>query len=1301
MACDLTVPQRRLVASPIKRLRLAALAGCALFVLASAPCASQTAEAPLIKGTVEAKATDGDFAYARIVIKLDAYDDVQAHVSNNVLIVNFTKPVVLTVDRLPEQLSDYIGAARRDPDGRGIRAALAKNVKVNAVSTGEKIFIDLLPEPWSGPPPGLPQDVIEDLTKRARLADRLERKEQAAIQQQAAADPVKVHVAVQPTFTRYTFNVPQNTAVSADRDKEKLTLTFDSPIKFDLGDAQAALPKAITTLDAETRDATALVNFTFAPRVDVRTFRDDNGYVVDVVSDQARADQPSEILPAPKQSKAPANPPAAPAAAPVQKQGAADRAAPVVAAAARPETAAPAAIPPAETKTAAVAAPPAAESGQAPPPSVQQRDAVAPAAVAPSPDAKAVEPQQKAETPLKAGAPAAVPAVAPAAPVQQAAVAPVQQAAATPVQQVAAVSVQQAVAAPVQQAAPVLVRQVAAAAVPAKDAPGPAVQNSAKVVVGLVRQGANLQLSFPFLKATAAAVFHRADTLWLVFDSTNDMDLGALDGEPSRTVRGATLIHTADADIVRIKLDRPHLSSVASDGAVWTVQLGDSAISPTRALDISRNVTGANRASVTIPFAEPHLVHHIDDPEAGDRLIVVTGYAPARGFVSAKDFVEFHALASAQGVVIDPLADDVKVDLKPDMIIVSRPAGLAVSTSLQTLLRGSELTSMMFDSRLWGSDRDASFTERQSTLIAAAADAPEGKRLAPRVDLARFYIARSMYPEAKGVLDVALSEEHPAAETVSATMLRAIAEIMMNRADDALKDLADPVIGDQHDAPLWRALAYARQGKWLEARSGFRNSEAAVASLPIELQRVALREDMRSAIEVGDLNTAANQLNDFRTIGVPHELEPAMAVLAGRLAEGLGRTEDALKAYRSAADSWDRRAAAQGQLRETLLRYSLGDIKRDEAISQLETLTTVWRGDDTEIEALQMLARLYTEQGRYRDSFYVMRSALAAHPNSDMTRRIQQEAARTFDTLFLGGKGDQMPAIDALALFYDFRELTPIGRRGDEMIRRLADRLIAIDLLDQAADLLQYQVDNRLQGAARAQVATRLAVIYLMNRKADRALAVLRSTRSAELPEELRNQRLLLEARALSDTKRYDLALEVIGNVDGREAIRLRSDIYWAAHRWRQAAEQIELMYGERWKDWQPLNEIERADILRAEVGYALGEDSLGLDRFREKYAAKMAETPDAHAFQVASAPLGASSKEFTAIAHASAAVDTLPGFLRDMQARYPDTDSSPSTAPATVDPRPSASNGLPSASELMRAGPVAPARAAGRTAQR
>ena len=258
-------------------------------------------------------------------------------------------------------------------------------------------------------------------------------------------------------------------------------------------------------------------------------------------------------------------------------------------------------------------------------------------------------------------------------------------------------------------------------------------------------------------------------------------------------------------------------------------------------------------------------------------------------------------------------------------------------------------------------------------------------------------------------------------------------------------------------------------------------------------------------------------------------------------------------------------------------------------IGALEVLSTAWRGDETEVEALQTLAKLYTEEDHYRDAFHVMRVALTAFPNSPLTRGIQQDAAKTFDTLFLAGRGDALPAIDALSLFYDFRELTPIGRRGDEMIRRLAERLVSVDLLDQAAELLQYQVDNRLQGAARAQVATRLAVIDLLNHKPEKAQAVLRATRTADLSEEIRVPRLLIEARALSDIGRHDFALEVIAGIEGRELLRLRSDIYWAASKWQKAAEHIELLYGDRWKSFEPLTDAERADMLRAGVAYSLG----------------------------------------------------------------------------------------------------------------
>jgi hypothetical protein len=1234
-----------------------------------------------IKADLNASEADG---YARLVFNLSDYDPADVRQSGNVLIISFRAPVDVSVDRLALDVPDYIGGARRDPDGMAVRFALKRTVTVNAMTAGEKYFVDLLPDTWRGLPPGLPQDVVEALARRARDAEKLAEHEQRLVALQKFP-PVRLHVATQPTFTRYVFDVPEQIKVAAQRADKALTLTFDAPLKFDLGDAAAALPATVSAIEPQTQEQSASLRFSFVENVQVRTFRDNGGYVVDVVNPDAKPAENSAILTVPPGALPPASaaPPAIPAPQPAasapDQQSAAKP--PAAEAAAEPAKPAPAALPPA-AKPVAQLAPQQSNQQPAPRPNEQakqqpaaqqpamaQTAAPAPAPAPPANKSLAPAPSPPAAAQVAAAPPAATPGPVAAAPAPLPAAPPPKAAAAPP----------------------------AAASHPAEAAAAPprTIDANGKIPVELARQGASLKISFDFLTPTAAAVFQRADTLWIVFDVKADIDLGALRDEASRTIRSAELTRAPDGDIVRIKLDRPRLASVAADGPAWHVEIADTVQDPTHALDLSRNLIGPNRSSVSIALDGGHALHRITDPEAGDQLIVVTAFAPARGLIHAQDFIEFHALATEQGVAIEPLADDLTVALASDKVVVSRPAGLTLSSTLQALLQGNALQPQTFDAQVWGFDRQASYEERQSRLIADAAAAPVNKRTQPRLELARFYIARDMYPEAKGVLDVVLSEKRPASADVSAIVLRAIAEIMMSRPQAALKDLADPAVGDQHDAPLWRALAYARQGRWGEARAGFKTAEAAIATLPVELQRVALKDEMRAAIEVGDYGGAENALNDLQTIGIPHDMQPAVAVLIGRLDEGIGRTEDALAAYRTAADSPDRPAAAQGRLREAVLRYSLGDLKRDDMVSDLESLTTIWRGDETEIEALKVLAELYTQEGRYRDSFYVMRSAMTAHPDWDMTRKIQEEAAKTFDSLFLAGKGDSLSAIDALSLFYDFRELTPVGSRGDEMIRRLADRLVAVDLLDQAADLLQYQVDKRLQGAARSEVATRLAVIYLMNRKPDRALAALRTTRVADLSAELRDQRLLLEARALSDLGRRELALDVASDVKGPLAIRLRSDIYWASRKWRQAAEQIELLYDERWKQWQPLTDVERSDILRAEVGYALAEDKLGLERFRDKYAAKMAGTPDARAFEIVSAPLGTGGTDFHNIAHVAAAADTLDDFLRDMKARYP--ESNPISAGPMAD-----APAAPAAAQPKAAAPPVPRTTVpGRTALR
>jgi tetratricopeptide (TPR) repeat protein len=1310
-----------------------------LAALALPALPAATAPVTPLKATLSVTTNDG---YARIVFSANEYIEATTKTSGHVLIISFKQPIDVVVDRLPELAADYVGAARRDPDGSAIRLALSQELTVNTMGAGEKLFVDLLPSSWTGPPPPLPMDVVNALAKRARDAERQLQRERQLTQAKYVA-PIRVHVASLPTFTRYVFDVTGGTAVAADRSKDRLVLNFSAPLTFDLADAQAALPAGVQAINSELETDSSLVRFVFGTNVDLRTFRDESGYVVDVVkpdgplASAAQAVAPpksgNEGTPSPEAAAAavhaaaitPAQPPA-PQMPPVETQsprrGAQSNALPNSAPppATPPVATAPAPMAPAPTAPAAMVAAPMAPAAPAAPaaPPMQPASAMTPPPAAPQPASPQTMTQPvRPQSSLLSGAPqlmllpqpplpplAQILAAAQAAPKAAAPVAaPPQQtqAQSAPAEMATAAAGASAQPAETPRSAPPPVAASVPAPVPApmpapvaSSAPAPA-RTVAPGAIGveLGRDGANLKLSFPFKSAVPVAVFHRADTLWVVFDSTANLDLTALDNEPTRTIRGYTFSHNDDADVIRLRLDRPHLASITADGTVWSLEIGDSVLEPPHPLEATRNIIGANRASISVAFDEPRHVHRFSDPDIGDKLLVVTAFGPERGFINNQDYIELRVLASTQGIVVVPLADDIAVNLAADKVVIDRPGGLTLSPASQTLLRGRNSGTVTFDSQIWGSDREGSFTDRQAHLINVAAQAPDTKRMNPRLNLARFYLARDMYPEAKGVLDVAIAaDKQQASDNASAIVLRAIAEVMMNRPEDALKDLADPAVGDQHDAPLWRALAYSLEGQWARARQGFKTVEAAVATLPIELQRVALMDEMRSSIETGDYDSASAALNDFQTIGVPRNMQPELAVMMGRLDEGLGRNEDALTAYRTAADSWDRPSAAQGRLRETLLEFTQGDAKRDDVITQLESLTTVWRGDDTEIEALKVLAHLYTEDGRYRDAFYVMRSAMASHPSSAMTHQIQDEAAATFDALFLTAKGDTMPPVDALALFYDFRELTPVGGRGDEMIRRLADRLVAVDLLDQASDLLQYQVDHRLQGAARAQIASRLAVVYLMNRKPDRALAVLRGTRTANVSDELRNQRLLLEGRALSDTGRPDLALEVIANLDGREVTRLRSDVLWSAKRWDESAEQIELMYGDRYKDFTPLSDVEQQDILRAEIGYALSSDTVGLGRFREKYAAKMAPTPDGHIFEIVSAPLGSSGDQFGAIAHAATSIDTLEGFLRDMKARYPE---SAGTAPLPV-----ASQPAPAAGRPQPAPPTPPARPTGRSAQ-
>ncbi|MBR0777083.1 tetratricopeptide repeat protein [Bradyrhizobium diazoefficiens] len=796
---------------------------------------------------------------------------------------------------------------------------------------------------------------------------------------------------------------------------------------------------------------------------------------------------------------------------------------------------------------------------------------------------------------------------------------------------------------------------------PVKQAPAEALAPAAPPAMAGVdarRDSDGLRVTFPLEVATAAAAFRRGDTVWLVFDSQKPIDLEAIRSKGGAMIGDVTRMPLDKGQAVRIRLTRPLVYSLTSEEVGkethWLLTLADRLQATPLPLMMSRNITDPALANIAIPFANPGLLHKFTDPDAGDTLYVVTAQRPLRGFIKRQDLVDLSLFESAHGIAIRPNSDEVAVEVGSDKVILGKKGGLTLSPVDISAERAPTAVRPIFSPDGWRRGQSEDFMTRLSRLITAIASVEPAQRSLPRLDLAQFYMSRAMYHEARAVTELMLSDPLNKEES-AALITHAIASILIGRTAEGLKDLANPVIGNSHDSQLWKALAYARQGKWADAREKFKNVEFAIASLPLDIQRVVTMDAMRAALEVKDYAGASKRRSEIEVIGVPPEAMPGFAVLRGRLAEALGHDRDALDDYRLAVASNDRLAAAEAKQLEIALRQRRDEIGKDDALRELETLSMTWRGDAIEVKTLQMLSQIYAGTGRYRDALTAARTATKLQPDAEASRQAQDLASELFTQIFLGPKGGELPPIEALGMFYEFRELTPIGRRGDELIRRLADRLASIDLLDQAAELLQYQVDHRIEGAARAQVAARLAMIYLANRKPDLAISALRASRISDLSGELRQQRLLLEARAQSDVGRHDLALDIVSNVSGREVLRLRSDIFWAARRWRDAAEQIELYYGERFRDFKPLNAVEKSDIIRAAVGYALADDTIGLARFRDKYAPLMSESADRLAFDIASKPSAASSAEFAEIAKLAASVDTLDGFLREMKLRFPD----------------------------------------------
>lgn len=777
------------------------------------------------------------------------------------------------------------------------------------------------------------------------------------------------------------------------------------------------------------------------------------------------------------------------------------------------------------------------------------------------------------------------------------------------------------------------------------------------------RIGDSVRLTFPWHQETNAAVFQREGRVWILFDRQTQFELDMIGPAIREKVGDPQLLSLERASVLMFTPPSRVLLSASEKDNQWIVTLGDVIVEPTRPVTVTRGWAASGEPRVAFDLDRASQVHWVRDPVVQDVLAVVTADGPAQGLLTPRRFVEFEALPSAQGLAFVSRADDLYVSLANADVTVSRGSGLTLSAADGPSYSGAgSRTSggqvLQLDFERWRYAPGNTFTERKQNLQAAVANAAPGEMTRARLQYAKFLLSYRLGPEAFTMLRAAEAESEMLALDPNFRLLRGIALVMMNRYDMAQSDLTMPALADDPHAALWRAVAHAEQGEWVAARASFEQAEQAFAFYTSDLQTLFRVKAAEAALAASDFGNV-----EFNLDRIPEDAPPSRWLSQGELAraglfEALGRQDQALEIYDALIAEEERPIAARARFANASLRHEMGLLDDAGLIDELEALQYMWRGDDLELAVLEKLGSMKIAHGDVADGLTILRTAVGHYPETDRGRRIASQMTDVFTDLFLGGAADELEAVEALTIYYNFRELTPIGRRGDALIRKLADRLVEVDLLDKAADLLSHQVENRLRGTARAQVAAKLALIQLMDHKPQEALQAIRSTRQVRLPDDLTRRRRLLEARALVDLGLFDHALDLMSEMEGSDVESFRADVYWESQQWADASGLFESALGERWRDPLALSDQERFDVMRMVIGYSLADDAVGVERVRSKYGALMRDGPDAASFAIVTDPIQTDGLAFRELARSVASVGTLDRFVESMRGDWSELEA-------------------------------------------
>ena len=775
-------------------------------------------------------------------------------------------------------------------------------------------------------------------------------------------------------------------------------------------------------------------------------------------------------------------------------------------------------------------------------------------------------------------------------------------------------------------------------------------------------------LGFEWNQEVSMATFRRNKHVWIVFGARSPVKTAELQKQSSTLINRIDQIPSGQATILRIqtKDESINVSKVKLDDKNWEFEFSKSPMQPRAPIPFGINIAGSSGPELRMPLQAAGRLIQFQDPDIGDTIQVFAITEPGLGIDSERAYPEFQILASSQGVAIETLNDDLELKKLENAIVFSGPKGLYVSEIVsvpskmdaagegRSTVPFGVVGSQILQPIKWQRGSLDKLTETRQELMAEIVKQRPNQRAKSRIELARYNFSHGLAQETLGILSIVGLTNLEVASSEDYIALKGAALVLAERGPEAQKALSDPKLDGFQDIALWRGAAADLNGDQKAAMNNFGAGDPSLFGYPNSLKPKLLLRRLKVALDAEQIELAKQWrdqiVEEIETYGPTYKAR--FDNLFGRLYRMELDFDNAVLSFQMAKGSGDQYSTVRAEFNLIDTKLQQETIELEEAIQRFERLRYAWRGDAFERKVLNRLGELYLAESDYRNALNTLKVIVAYFPKHPDAKNAADRMRAVFRRLYLEGEADNISPLKALALYDEFRELTPAGPDSNFIIQKLAERLIDVDLLDKASDVLGHQVKFRLRGEEKAAAGTKLALLRLIARDPQGALGALRDSFYPNVSLEIENDRRRIRAKAEFELGKANDAIALLAGDVSREADLLRSAIYFREKNWAEAGKVYQRLVGDPPLDGISMDDESGRTVLQWAVALKLNKDEDALRQLFELYGPAMRASPLAATFDYIAKPSEGAGFDIGSIQKQIADVDQFQAFMKNYRER-------------------------------------------------